>query len=210
MNILQICSSIEALFAMPTTVLFLLVGVVLTIKSRFLQFRALPRLWKLLSSGVKHDHCDKDKTINPFHALLTAMSTTMGMGNVVGPSLAIVAGGPGALFWLVFFGFFAAVTKFAEVMLAITLRKKLPDGNILGGPTQYLRDLHPLLGQWYGVVTIFLFAGWSGIQANTLASTYALEGVSPYVTGGVLATIVFVVLLGGIKRIGEAGPPTAD
>jgi alanine or glycine:cation symporter, AGCS family len=203
MDILQACRGIDAFFAMPTTVLFLVVGVTLTIKSRFIQFRALPRLWRLLTSGVKHHHNEKEKMINPFHALLTAMSTTIGMGNVVGPSIAIIAGGPGALFWLVIFGFFGAVTKFAEVMLAITLRKKLPDGNILGGPTQYLRDIHPLLGEWYGVVTVFLFAGWSGMQANTLASTYALEGISPYVTGTVLAVIVFVVLLGGIKRIGE-------
>lgn len=203
MDILETCRGIDAFFAMPITMLFLAVGVVLTVKSRFIQFRGLPRLWQLLSSGIKHDHCDKDQTINPFHALLTAMSTTIGMGNVVGPSIAIIAGGPGALFWLVVFGFFGAVTKFTEVMLAITLRKKLPDGNILGGPTQYLKDFHPLLGQWYGAVTIFLFAGWSGMQANTLASTYALEGVNPYITGAVLAIVVFVVLLGGIKRIGE-------
>lgn len=203
MNILQICSSIDSFFAIPTTVLFLLVGVTLTIKSCFIQIRALPRLWQLLTSSTQHEHCDKDKTINPFHALLTAMSTTIGMGNVVGPSIAIIAGGPGALFWLVAFGFIGAVIKFAEVMLAIKLRKKLKDGNVLGGPTRYLKDIHPLLGKWYGVITIFLFAGWSGMQANTLASTYALEGVNPYVTGGVLAVVVFAVLLGGIKRIGE-------
>ena len=203
MDILQACRGIDAFFAKPITLLFLVTGIVLTIKSRFIQFRALPRLWQLLTHGVSHHHSEKEKMINPFHALLTAMSTTIGMGNVVGPSVAVIAGGPGALFWLVVFGFFGAVTKFTEVMLAMTLRKKLSDGNILGGPTQYLKDFHPLLGKWYGIVTIFLFAGWSGMQANTLASTYALEGVSPYITGGFLAGIVFVVLLGGIKRIGE-------
>lgn len=203
MNMLLLCTRIDDLFAIPSTVLFLAVGIFLTFKTRFVQVRALPRLIKLLTRGIAHHHSQKEKMINPLHALLTAMSTTIGMGNIAGPSLAVIAGGPGALFWLVIYSFFGAVTKFTEVMLAMTLRKKLPDGSVLGGPTQYLKDVFPLLGMWYGGITVFLFAGWSGLQANTLANVFYLEAVPKWMTGLTLATVVFFVLLGGIRRIGE-------
>ncbi|MFS8506972.1 MAG: amino acid carrier protein [Candidatus Babeliales bacterium] len=141
--------------------------------------------------------------INPLHALLTAMATTIGMGNIAGPSIAIAMGGPGALFWLVMYAFLGSVVKFTEVMFSISLRKKLPDGSVLGGPTQYLRDLAPWLGAWYGAITVFLFAGWSGLQANTLANVFYLEAVPKWATGLALAAVVFFALTGGIKRIGE-------
>lgn len=203
MDMLQMCTMIDDFFAMPSTVLFLFVSIFLTFKTRFIQIRALPRLIKLLGKGVAHHHSEKEKMINPLHALLTAMSTTIGMGNIAGPSIAVITGGPGALFWLVLYGLVGSVTKFTEVILAMTLRKKLPDGSVLGGPTQYLKDVFPALGMWYGGITMFLFAGWSGLQANTLANVFYLESVPKWVTGLVLAAVVFFVLLGGIKRIGE-------
>jgi len=202
MDLLLSISAIDNFLALPSTLLFLGVGVYLTFKSNFVQVRTFPRLFELVFKGAAHEHKDGEKTINPMHALLTAMSTTIGMGNVVGPSIAIKMGGPGALFWLVAFSFFGAVTKFTEVMLAMTLRKKLPDGNILGGPTQYLRDISPRLGNWYGFLTVFLFAGWSAMQSNALADIFYLEGVPKALTGFLLAIIVFLVLLGGIQRIG--------
>ncbi len=202
MDLLGLCARIDTLLAMPSTVLFVLVGIFLTIKSRFIQIRAFPHFIKLLRSGVSHHHQKKENMIDPFRALLTSMATTIGMGNIAGPSIAVVIGGPGALFWLVAYTFFGAVTKFSEVMFSITLRKKLPDGNVLGGPTQYLNAVHPFLGAWYGAITVFLFAGWSGLQANTLANVFSLEGVPTWITGAVLATVVFMVLIGGIKRVG--------
>lgn len=203
MDLLLACTRIENFFAYPSTVLFLIVGIFLTIKTGLVQIRALPRVIRLLTKGVEQTDNVDEKTINPFHALFTAMASTIGMGNIVGPSIAVVIGGPGALFWLVAYAFFGSVVKYSEVVFAITLRKVLPDGSILAGPTQYLRDISPLLGVWYGGVTVFLFAGWSGLQANTLASIFYLEGVDKWITGALLAGIVFVVLLGGIKRIGE-------
>lgn len=202
MNVLDICTQVDAFFALPSTALFLLVGIYLSVKTRFIQIRAFPRFITLLSKGTKHHHEKKEKMINPISALFTAMSTTIGMGNIAGPSIAVITGGPGALFWLVLYSFFGAVTKFTEVMLAMTFRKKLPDGSVLGGPTQYLKELFPQFGMWYGGLTVFLFAGWSGLQSNTLANVFYLESVPKWVTGLVLATIVFVTLLGGIQRIG--------
>lgn len=202
MDLLSLIGSIDAFVALPSTLLFLGVGVYLTVQSRFVQVRTFPRLFSLISKGANHKHEKGEKTINPFHALLTAMSTTIGMGNVVGPSVAVKVGGPGALFWLVAFAFFGAVTKFTEVMLSMTFRKKLPDGNILGGPVQYLKQVSKRLSNWYGFLTVFLFAGWSAMQSNTLANILLLEGVPKPLTGMVLASIVFFVLIGGIQRIG--------
>jgi len=192
----------DTLLAMPSTLLFVFVGVFLTIKSRFVQIRALPRFFTLIRQGVKHHHPKKEKMIDPIRALLTAMATTIGMGNIAGPAIAVVMGGPGALFWLVAYTFFGSVTKFSEVMFSMTLRKKLPDGGVLGGPTQYLRAVTPLLGVWYGAITVFLFAGWSGLQANTLANVFYLEGVPKWITGLILASVVFCALMGGIRRVG--------
>lgn len=202
MDLLSLIVSIDRFLAGPSTLLFLGVGVYLSLQSRFIQVRAFPKFLKLISRQNTHKDEKNAKTINPFHALFTAMSTTIGMGNVVGPCVAIQTGGPGALFWLVAFTFFGSVTKFTEVMFSITFRKKLPDGNILGGPVEYLKQVSPELGKWYGGLTIFLFAGWSAMQANTLASIFYLEGIAKPATGFVLALILFVVLTGGIKRIG--------
>jgi AGCS family alanine or glycine:cation symporter len=198
------CTYASEAVALPAMLLYLAVGIVLTIKTRFIQIRALPRLGRLLFGGVGHHKDTKsEKSINPFHALLTAMSTTIGMGNVVGPTIAVSTGGPGALFWLVAYSFFGAVTKFTEVIFAMEFREKLKSGEILGGPTQYLKEASPLLAMWYGSLTMVVFAGWSGQQANTLANIFTLESVPVWVTGLFLALIVFTVLLGGIQRIGE-------
>ena len=203
MNLDYFCTHISDVLALPAMILYVGVGIVLTVKTGFIQIRAIPRLIKLLFGGAKHHQTKGEKSINPFHALLTAMSTTIGMGNVVGPTIAVSTGGPGALFWLVAYAFFGAVTKFTEVIFAMDSRAKTKNGEILGGPTQYLKEASPTLAMWYGGLTMFLFAGWSGQQANTLANIYTLEQVPEWVTGFLLAFIVFIVLLGGIKRIGE-------
>lgn len=203
MNLSLFCACVSDLIALPAMLLYLGVGIFLTFKTRFIQIRALPRLIKLLFGGVKDNKTKGEKSINPFHALLTAMSTTIGMGNVVGPTVAVSTGGPGALFWLVAYSFFGAVTKFTEVIFAMEFRTKLKNGSILGGPTQYLKQASPALAMWYGALTMFLFAGWSGQQANTLANIFKLESVPAWVTGFLLALTVFAVLLGGIQRIGE-------
>lgn len=188
---------------MPAIYLFLGVGVFLTFWTYCIQVRAFPRFLQLLFANKKaEDQNAKEQTINPFQALFAAMATTIGMGNIVGPSLAIVVGGPGALFWLVAYGLLAGVTKFTEVIFAVHFRKKLADGTMLGGPTQYLKAVTPFLGAWYGGITVFLLAGWSGLQANTLANVFYLEGVPCWITGTVLAIFAFSILIGGIKRIG--------
>jgi alanine or glycine:cation symporter, AGCS family len=194
------------ILALPATVAFLGVALFLTFKTRFLQLRGFGRFMHLLASGVrgkgKFDGQGTKRTINPFHALFASMSTTIGMGSVVGPSVAIIAGGPGALFWLLLYIFFGSATKFAEVTFALSTRTQTPDGRVVGGPMQYLKAVSVVLAAWYGVVMVFLFAGWSGLQSNTLATIYAQQGVPLWATGLALAVLAWVVLQGGAQRVG--------
>jgi len=142
------------------------------------------------------------KTINPIHALFAGLSTTIGMGNIVGPSIAIMMGGPGALFWMISFAFFAGILKFTEVSFAIHTRKKMPTGEIISGPTQYLKLIHSWLANWYGAIIIIVFAVWNGVQSNVLASVFAKESIPKWLTGFVLAFLAILVVSGGAKRVG--------
>lgn len=203
MSIYELFSRLDTLLAMPALCLFFFTGIYLTYKTRFAQLRNFSRFLTIITHKDQRLEVDRNaKTIHPLQALCAAMATTIGMGNVVGPSVAIMIGGPGALFWLAIYSFFGSVIKFAETMFSITFRKKLEDGTILAGPTQYLTKVHSLLGTLYAAFTIFLFAGWSGLQTNTLASICALEGINLKTTGVVVAIVVFLVIIGGIKRVG--------
>ncbi len=188
--------------AFPSIILFFGVSVLLTFKTGFAQIRAFPRFLRLIRSGVKEVKQKRGETINPFHALFTAMATTIGMGNIVSPSLAIMIGGPGALFWLLFYMFFGSVTKYTEVTFALSTREFLKDGFVVGGPIQYLKSVSNWLSNWYGYVIIFVIVSWSGAQANTLANIMALEGIPHWVIGLMLAVFVLLTLRGGAKRVG--------
>jgi len=183
----------------PVIFLFLCVGIFLTLFLSFPQFRYFHLFFKLLQQ--KNLTESAKNTLSPLQALFTAMSTSLGMGNIAGPPLAIAIGGPGALFWLLAYTFFGAITKFAEVTLAVFFREKSADGTILGGPSIYLKKIHPFLGYWYAFITIFLLAGWSSLQSRTLAEVYAKAGIPEMITGIVSAIFVFYMLLGGAKRV---------
>ncbi len=191
------------ILAAPSIILFLGVSIYLTFKTRFIQVRGLPRFFNLIFGGVKEMKKQEKETINPFHALFAAMATTIGMGNVVSPSLAIMIGGPGALFWLVTYMLFGSVIKYVEVSYALDTRAYLKDGFILGGPIQYLRTVGSWLANWYGYLIIFVVVSWSSGQSNTLANIMALEGVPHWIVGASLAGFVFLALSGGAKRVGD-------
>jgi alanine or glycine:cation symporter, AGCS family len=205
MNLFETCSAavfaVNASLAVPTLLLFLGTGIILTIKTRFLQIRGFPHFIRLLTSGIKKGH-SKAHTINSFHALFSAMATTIGMGNIVGPSMAIALGGPGALFWLLLYIVFGSVTKYTEVTFAVYSRTTSTKGDIIGGPTQYLALVRPWLGTWYALLTIVLFTGWSSIQVNTLSCIWAQEGIPHWMTGLLAVVILLSVVLGGVDRIG--------
>ena len=201
MNIAAICSTCNAFLALPSAFIFLAVALILTFKTGFIQLKAWKRFMHVLKHGAQEKKHNTFKSIGSGPALFTAMSTTIGMGNVVGPSLAIAAGGPGALFWLIVYSFFGCVTKFVEVTLAVATRTKTKSGTIIGGPSNYLGTLNSKLGIWYAIITVPLFAGWSAIQSNILADILWQESVPKIFTGVLLGSFVFAALLGGAKRV---------
>jgi alanine or glycine:cation symporter, AGCS family len=190
----------STILSVPIIITFFGVGIFLTLLTKFAQIRALPQFFSLITNGVSRKR--SGNSINAFHALFTAMATTMGMGNIVGPSLAIMVGGPGALFWLLVYIFFGAVIKFTEVTFAVSTRIKTAEGKIIGGPMQYLKEVSSGLATWYNVGILFLLISWTGLQSNTLASILVYEHVPQWVTGILLATFALVALRGGARRVG--------
>lgn len=197
----EVLHTLNTYLAIPTIVLFLATGIVLTVKTGMIQIRAFPRFLYLLRGGIEKGHSGAH-TISPIRALFSAMATTLGMGNIVGPSMAISIGGPGALFWMILYIFFGAVTKYTEVSYAVYSRTTSPRGDIIGGPSQYLAMITPSLGKWYAGLTILLFTCWSSVQVNTLSCIWAQEGVPPWMTGLLAISILLAVVLGGVERIG--------
>ncbi len=202
MDLFHVLSEIYYVLARPIVPIFFGAGIILTFKTKFLQFRAFPKFLDLITKGASKAKNGNMKTINPVHALLAAMATTLGSGSIIGPSIAIMTGGPGALFWMVSYAFFAGIIKFTEVTFALHTRSKTSTGEIISGPTQYLKLVHSFLARWYGLVIIAVFAIWSGVQSNTLASILQKENIPEWQTGLILAIIVMIVLSGGAKRVG--------
>lgn len=185
--------------------IIVLAGIALTIKTRFIQFRMLPQMLRLLIPTKNRGEEGKG-TIHAHRALLTAMSTTIGMSTIVSPFIAIRLGGPGAVVGFVLATLLGTAVNFAEVTLALSYRKQKNDV-VHGGPMQYLQDgIHPFLAKWYAFFGFILLMSWSAAQSNQLSAILASPmlghfGVSTHLTGLLLALFVTVILLGGIKRI---------
>lgn len=190
----------------PVMLIFLIgTGVWLTFVTGFVQVRLLPKALKLVFKPKDVDSGDGE--ISPLQALTTALSATVGTGNIVGVATAIAAGGPGAVFWMWVSAFFGMATKFAEAVLAVTYRKRLDDGSTIGGPMFYLTDG---LGQkWLGILfAVFgIFASFgigSMVQSNSVAKAMTEAfNVPGYITGIIVTAFTFLVIIGGIKRIGN-------
>lgn len=187
--------------------LFLLVGtgIFLTILLRGLQVRKLPFALKSVLSRPAEGR--KVGDITRFQALMTALSATIGTGNIIGVATAIAIGGPGALFWMWVTAFFGMATKYAEAILAVKYRVQNENGEISGGPMYYLE--RGLEKKWLGFAfalfgSIAAFGIGNMVQANALTlNIQETFGVPQLVTGGVIALLTAAVILGGIKRIGH-------
>jgi alanine or glycine:cation symporter, AGCS family len=197
---------LEAL-ALLVCIITLTGAVVLTFKTRFIQFRTIPTMLKLLFGNIfkkKKTHGNNEETIAAHKALFTAMSTSIGIGNIVAPIIAIKLGGPGALLGFILVTLFGSAAMFTEVTFALKYRKKNSDGTISGGPMQYLKKvLSPVWALIYAHAGLILLAIWSSNQANQLAELLQPRGVPTYLTGILLAITIMYILLGGIKRIGD-------
>ena len=222
MSFAEIISKIDGIvWGIPTIVLILVTGVVCTIASRGIQFAKLGAAFK----GIFKKN-DGDGELSGFAALCTALSATIGTGNIVGVATAIVAGGPGALFWMWLAAIFGTATKYAECMLAIKYREVKSDGHILGGPFytiekgmgqkwKWLAVLFAVFGALAGIMGIGTMTQINGITSaiqtafdptnSSIAFTIGKDAFSwATVIGGAIVTIaVALVIIGGLKRISK-------
>ncbi|UFH59247.1 alanine/glycine:cation symporter family protein [Sulfurovum mangrovi] len=200
--------------SMPFIVAWLIIGgVVLTFRFGFINVRMFSHSYKIITGQYKT--ADDVGEITPFQSLTTALSATVGLGNIAGVAIAIAVGGPGATFWMILAGFFGMTLKFTEVTLAQIYREKRPDGRIMGGAMQYLsKGLetkgYTRLGKVLAVLFAFLAIGGSLGAGNAFQTSQALGALTeripffesyPIAFGLIMASIVGFVIIGGIKRI---------
>ena len=184
---------------------FLLLGTGLffTIYLKFPQFRYLKHSLRIVR-GKFDQKGDKGDTSH-FQALTTALSGTVGTGNIAGVALAIHLGGPAALFWMLVTAAVGMTTKFVEVTLSHKYRETAADGSIAGGPMYYMKNrLHmKWLAVIFAVATVLSSFGTGNLpQINSISnSLFETFGISHILTGGILAVVLGFVIIGGIKRI---------
>ena len=194
-------------WGVPMIILILGTGLYLQIRLGFMPILRIPQgfrmIWGSRTAGTR-----AEGEISPFAALMTALSATVGTGNIAGVATAIAVGGPGALFWMWMTAFVGMATKYAEVVVAVKYREVDEKGEHAGGPMYAIRN--GLGKRWGWLAGAFaIFGGLAGfgignmVQANGISS--AMEnafGIQPWVTGAVLMVLTGAVVLGGIKRIG--------
>ena len=185
-------------------------GVLLTLGLVFMPWRKVGYGFQLL---FDKDGATGEGEVKPFNALMTALSATVGTGNIAGVATAIALGGPGAIFYMWLIALFGMATKYAEAVCAVTYRERDATGKYVGGPMYYLRngvgEFAPELGKWLGLAfaifgAVAAFGIGNAVQVNSMAA--ALDnsfGVPEWATGVVVAALVGVVVIGGIKRIGD-------
>ncbi|MDT8440992.1 MAG: sodium:alanine symporter family protein [Desulfuromonadales bacterium] len=206
MNMTQMMASANAFVWGPVMLAFLFgTGILLSVRLGFLQFTQLPRALRLVFRRETEGRGEGD--ISPFQALTTALSATIGTGNIAGVATAIFLGGPGAIFWMWVCAVFGMATKYAEAVLAVTYRQHLPDGTMQGGPMRYIADGLGLrwLGWLFALMgSIAAFGIGSMVQSNSVALALKQTwNVPEALSGVVLALLTGVVIIGGIRRIGK-------
>lgn len=211
----------QVVWGPPLIVLILTIGIYLTVRMGFLQIRHLGKALKFM---VKNEDGGNGE-VTSFGALCTAMSATIGTGNIVGVATALAAGGPGALFWMVLAAFFGMATKYAEGVLAIKYRTIDSDGHVLGGPFYYIENgmgvrwrwlakIFAFFGAGVGLLGIGTFTQVNGIssavcnffdpeKANTVSLLGGSYSIATVIAGLILTVCVGLVVIGGLKRIAQ-------
>jgi AGCS family alanine or glycine:cation symporter len=181
---------------------FVLVGAGLwfTLRLRFVQFRYLPVMIKLLSEGAVNE---KKKGVSSFEAFAISIASRVGTGNIAGVATAVALGGPGSVFWMWVIALLGMATAFVESVLAQIYKQK--DGhNFVGGPAYYIEKA--LKQRWLGMVFAVLISVTFGfifnmVQSNTITASLKAYGVSPLPVGLVLALLTALIIFGGVKRV---------
>ena len=210
----------DFVWGVPAMICIIGVGLYLTLRTNFLQIRKFPYAMKTTVGRVFKKKNASDGALTPFQAVCTALAGTVGTGNIAGVAGAIAIGGPGAVFWMWVSALLGMCTKFAEVTLAVHYREKNEHGDYIGGPMYYIKNGLGKKWHWlailfciFGVMTVFGTGNATQVNTITTAINSALlnyhilpeSAVDTFnlVMGIVLAVLVGVILLGGIKRIGK-------
>lgn len=208
------------IWGLPAMVCILGVGLLLSVRTNFLQIRKFPYAIKTTLGRIFKRKDASDGTMTPFQAVCTALAGTVGTGNIAGVAGAIAIGGPGAVFWMWCSALLGMCTKFAEVTLAVHYRERSDAGEWVGGPMYYIKNglgkrwqFLAVLYSLFGVLTVFGTGNATQVNTITTAIDTALlefhivaEDILPtlnLVIGILCAMLVAMVLLGGIKRIGS-------
>ena len=201
-------SSINALvWGPPMLVMILGVGLFLSIGLKLMPVLKLRAGFQLMWKG--RTGAESEGEIPPFQALMTALSATVGTGNIAGVATAVFLGGPGALFWMWLTALVGMATKYSEAVLAVRFREVDERGAYTGGPMYYIRNGLGKKWAWLGVLfaifaAVAAFGIGNTVQANSVADVLETNFNLPHwVTGLVLMVLVGLVLIGGIKRIGQ-------
>mgnify|MGYP000870621610 CR=1 FL=1 len=208
------------IWGVPAMICIIGVGLVLSFRTRFLQIRKFPYAMKVTIGRMFRKKQAADGAMTPFQAVCTALAATVGTGNIAGVAGAIAIGGPGAVFWMWISALLGMCTKFSEVTLAVHFREKNDKGEFVGGPMYYIKNGLKKHWHWlaylfaaFGVLTVFGTGNATQVNTITTAIDSALfnygiiskDSVSTInlVIGIVLAVLLALILLGGIKRIGQ-------
>ena len=208
------------IWGIPAMVCIIGVGLLLSVRTGFLQIRKFPYAIRTTIGRIFRRKDASDGAMTPFQAVCTALAATVGTGNIAGVAGAIAIGGPGAVFWMWCSALLGMCTKFAEVTLAVHFRERNKNGELVGGPMYYIKNglgsrwqFLAVLYSLFGVLTVF--GTGNATQVNTivtaidsalLATGSGLNGILPtlnLIVGVVVAMMVAMVLLGGVKRIGS-------
>ena len=208
------------IWGVPAMICIIGVGLLLSVRTRFIQVRKFGAALKNTIGKIFDKTQAKDGSMSPFQAVCTALTGTVGTGNIAGVAGAIALGGPGAIFWMWCSAFLGMCTKFSEVTLAIHFREKNANGEYVGGPMYYIKN--GLSKKWhflavlyalFGVLTVF--GTGNATQVNTIVSSihsalhnlHIIDGTvderANLIFGIFIAAFVAMVLLGGIQRIGQ-------
>lgn len=208
------------IWGVPAMICIVGVGLFLSFRTKFIQIRKFPYAMKVTFGRMFKKREASDGALTPFQAVCTALAATVGTGNVAGVAGAIAIGGPGAVFWMWMSALLGMCTKFSEVTLAVHFREKNKDGDYVGGPMYYIKNGLKKHWLWlaylfsaFGVLTVFGTGNATQVNTITTAIDSALfnyniisEDAAPtlnLIIGIVLAILIGLILLGGVKRIGQ-------
>lgn len=208
------------IWGVPAMICIIGVGLVLSIRTGFLQIRKFPYAMKVTIGRMFKKKEAADGAMTPFQAVCTALAATVGTGNIAGVAGAIAIGGPGAVFWMWISAILGMCTKFSEVTLAVHFREKNEKGELVGGPMYYIKNGLKKHWHWlaylfsiFGVLTVFGTGNATQVNTITTAIDSALfnygiiskdsASTLNLIIGIVLAVLLSLILLGGIKRIGQ-------